>query len=228
MLTPVFAIELDMKLAVAAVAVPHVVGTAQRFWRLRSHVDVGLLMRFGLPSAIGGLTGALLQGVLSDAVVTGVFASLLLFVGVTEWTGLSTRMRFGGVFSYVAGGLSGLLGGLVGNQGGIRSAALLGFEVPKTIFVAVATATALVVDGVRLPIYLYQEHDRLLGIWPAIAVATAGVMIGTAAGGDLLRRVPDRLFRRVVAVTLLVLGMVVLMTRRRIAVDSADVWLGPP
>jgi uncharacterized membrane protein YfcA len=205
-LTPVLVLQLDTKLAIAAVSLPHVVGTAQRFWRLRQHIDVPLLVRFGLPSAAGGLAGALLQGVLSDAIVTGIFASLLLFVGASELTGLSARMRFNGVLSYVAGGLSGLLGGLVGNQGGIRSAALLGFEVPKTTFVAVATATALLVDGARLPAYLYQEHDRLRDIWPVIVVATAGVAAGTALGGDLLRRVPDRLFRSLVAGTLLALG----------------------
>jgi uncharacterized protein len=210
-LTPVFAIELDTKLAVAAAALPHAVGTVQRFWRLRRSIDAGLLVRFGLPSAIGGLIGALLHGVLSDAIVTGVFATLLLFAGLSEWTGLSRRMRFGGVLSYTAGALSGLLGGLVGNQGGIRSAALLGFDVAKTTFIAVATATALIVDAVRVPVYLYQEHDRLLSIWPAIVAATTGVVIGTAAGGDLLRWVPDRLFRRAVAATLIVLGTVMLM-----------------
>jgi uncharacterized membrane protein YfcA len=213
-LTPVFVIELDTKLAVAAVSLPHVVGTAQRFWRLRQHVDVPLLVRFGLPSAAGGLAGALLQGMFSDALVTGILASLLLFVGVTEWTGLSMRMRFNGALSYVAGGLSGVLGGLVGNQGGIRSAALLGFDVPKTTFVAVATATGLVVDGARLPVYLYQEHERLGDVWPMILVATVGVVSGTALGGDLLRRVPDRLFRRVVAVTLLALGTVMMIRAR--------------
>ena len=205
-LTPVLAIQLDTKLAVAAVAIPHVVGTAQRFWRLRRHVDLALLMRFGLPSAIGGLAGALLRGVLADSAVAIIFASLLVFVGISEWTGLSARMRFDGVVSYLAGGLSGLLGGLVGNQGGIRSAALLGFDAPKTTFVAVGAATALIVDGVRLPIYLYQEHERLLQAWPTIVVSTVGVIIGTSAGGDLLRRVPDRLFRKVVAMTLIALG----------------------
>ena len=210
-LTPVLAIQLDTKLAVAAVAIPHVVGTAQRFWRLRRHVDLALLTRFGLPSAMGGLAGALLQGVLADSTVTGVFASLLLFVGIGEWTGLSARMRFDGMVSYLAGGRSGLLGGLVGNQGGIRSAALLGFDAQKTTFVAVAAATALVVDGVRLPVYLYQDHERLLQAWPIIAASTVGVIIGTAAGGDLLRRVPDRLFRKVVAMTLIALGTVMLI-----------------
>ncbi|HEX4567736.1 MAG TPA: hypothetical protein VH138_13955, partial [Vicinamibacterales bacterium] len=65
---------------------------------------------------------------------------LLLFVGVTQFTGFSDRMRFGGALAMIAGTLSGLLGGLVGNQGGIRSAALLGFEMPKETFVATATA----------------------------------------------------------------------------------------
>jgi uncharacterized membrane protein YfcA len=210
-LTPVFTVELDTKLAVAAVSLPHVVSTAQRFWRLRKHVDLPLLVRFGLPSAAGGLAGALLQGRLSDGLLTVVFASLLLFVGVSEWTGLSGRMRFNGPLSYVAGGLSGVLGGLVGNQGGIRSAALLGFDVPKTTFVAVATATALVVDSARLPVYLYQEHDRLDDIWPMILVSAVGVVAGTAVGGDFLRRVPDRLFRRLVAITLLMLGTMMWM-----------------
>jgi hypothetical protein len=31
----------------------------------------------------------------------------------------------------LAGAVSGALGGLVGNQGGIRTAAMLGYEVPK-------------------------------------------------------------------------------------------------
>jgi hypothetical protein len=42
------------------VSIPHVVGTAARFWLLRGQVDRRLLVRFGLTSAAGGLTGALL------------------------------------------------------------------------------------------------------------------------------------------------------------------------
>ena len=40
-----------------------------------------------------------------------------------------------GWVAWLAGALSGLLGGLVGNQGGIRSAALLGFNLSKANFV---------------------------------------------------------------------------------------------
>jgi uncharacterized membrane protein YfcA len=43
------------------VSIPHVVGRRARFWLLRGQVDRHLLVRFGLTSAAGGLTGALLQ-----------------------------------------------------------------------------------------------------------------------------------------------------------------------
>ncbi len=211
LLTPAFALAMDTRLAVAAVSIPHVIGTAQRMWRLRRHVDRGLLLRFGLPSAAGGMAGAFLLQSMSNRGATALFAALLLFVGIGEWTGRLSRLRFHGSVAYIAGAASGLLGGLVGNQGGIRSAALLGFNAPKERFVATATAVGLIVDGARLPIYLAQEHGRLLAIWVPIAAAAAGVVIGTAAGGPLLSRLPQSAFRRVVAATLLALGVVMLI-----------------
>jgi uncharacterized membrane protein YfcA len=39
LLTPVLALQVDTRLAVAAVSVPHVVGTAVRFWLLSGSVD---------------------------------------------------------------------------------------------------------------------------------------------------------------------------------------------
>ena len=110
-----------------------------------------------MPSAVGGLTGALLHGWASSPWLTVLFGSLLLFVAASELTGLSRRMRFHGPIAWIAGALSGVLGGLVGNQGGIRSAALLGIDLPKRSFVATATAAGLIVDGPRMPVYLATE-----------------------------------------------------------------------
>jgi uncharacterized membrane protein YfcA len=61
-------------------------------------------------------TGALLQARTSSSGLTILFGSLLLFVAASELTGLSKRMRFRGAAAWIAGALSGLLGGLVGNQ----------------------------------------------------------------------------------------------------------------
>jgi uncharacterized membrane protein YfcA len=119
-------------------------------------------------------------------------------------------MRFHGPAAWIAGALSGLLGGLVGNQGGIRSAALLGVDLPKATFVGTATAVALMVDGARLPIYLWQSGDALAGLQFWIVLATLGVLLGTLFGYRVLVRIPERRFRGVVAVVLAVLGTAML------------------
>jgi len=81
-LTPLLATWLGTKLAVAVVAVPHFLGTALRFWLIREHVDRRVLLSFGVTSAIGGLTGALLHIWLRSAILGYVLAALLVFAGI--------------------------------------------------------------------------------------------------------------------------------------------------
>jgi uncharacterized protein len=210
-LTPTLGLIVDTKTAVAAVSIPHLVGTAVRFRKLRPDVDRRTLWRFGVPSAAGGLTGALLHEWMTSPWLTTLFGALLIFVAASEVTGLAQRMRVTGALAWIAGALSGLLGGLVGNQGGIRSAALLGFDLPKRTFVATATAVGLIVDGARMPVYLLTEGDAMRGLFGPIAVAIAGVIVGTLVGGRVLSRVPEHRFRLVVAVVLAALGATMLL-----------------
>jgi uncharacterized protein len=215
LLTPLLALRIDTQLAVAAVAIPHVVGTAQRFWKLRRHVDRRVLLGFGITSAAGGLIGALLHSQASSRALTIVFGVLLVLAGVSELTGWIQRVRWGPHAAWVAGALSGALGGLVGNQGGIRSAAMLGFDVPKASFVATATAIALCVDAARLPVYLATQSRGVAGAWPLVLAGTIGVIVGTAFGTKLLRWLSERTFRRIVAVLLLALGVYMLVRGAR-------------
>src|SRR3989442_3502431 len=183
LLTPLLALHVGTKTAVAAVSVPHLVGTSVRLWLMRANIDRALLWRLGLTSAVGGLVAALLHEAASSRVLAMIFGALLVFAGVSEITGYARRWRFHGSVAWVAGAASGLFGGLVGNQGGIRSAAMLGFDVPQERFVATATAIALCVDGARMPVYLITERHEIAAIWPLLLVATIGVVAGTLAGG---------------------------------------------
>jgi uncharacterized membrane protein YfcA len=210
-LTPTLSLWIDGRLAVALVAIPHVVGTAVRFAMVKGQVDRHVLYRFGLASAAGGLAGALFQGYASGPRLMLLLAVLLLFVSASELSGLATRMRFTGPAAWMAGVLSGLLGGLVGNQGGIRSAALLGFGLSRDAFVATATAIALFVDGARLPVYLVTSGSDLWAHRQEMWIASAGVVAGTIAGARVLRRIPEPMFRRIVAVVLAILGVALLL-----------------
>ena len=206
-LTPVLSTQFDVRLAIAMVSLPHLAGTFVRFLLVRTKIDREVLLGFGAASAIGGLVGAALQTVVQSSALAIIFGLLLVFAGIGSLTGLTQRMRFSGRRSALVGGaLSGLLGGLVGNQGGIRAAALLGFDVTRDAFVATATAVALVVDGARIPVYLATQGPALALQWPLIALLAVGAVAGTLLGGWTLRRISDAVFRRVVGVLLLVLG----------------------
>jgi uncharacterized membrane protein YfcA len=210
-LTPLLSLWMDGHLAVAAVAIPHLIGTSVRFAMNEGRADRWVLWRFGLASAAGGLFGALFQTAASGPGLMRLLAVLLLFVSISELSGLSVRMRFSGATAWGAGVLSGVLGGLVGNQGGVRSAALLSFGLPRDVFVATATAIALMVDGARLPIYLWQESAALWASRDTIVIATAGVVTGTVAGARLLRGIPEPVFRKLVAIVLAALGVALLI-----------------
>lgn len=211
LLTPVLAPLLGVRLAVALVALPHAAGTALRLWRLRAHLDREVLRGFGLASAAGGLAGALLHGVFANPALSVVFGLLLVLSALAGLTGWTERIHLRGRGATLAGALSGLFGGLVGNQGGIRSAALLAFPLSRRAFVATATATALIVDAARLPVYLFTSGAALLEHLPLIGVTTAGVLVGTLAGEGVLRRIPESLFRYAVSVLLLGLGLYMLL-----------------
>jgi uncharacterized membrane protein YfcA len=211
LLTPLLALQVDTRLAVAAVSVPHVVGTAVRFLLLKGRVDRRVLLSFGLTSAAGGLAGAALQGWAGARWLSGVLGVLLLFAAASEVWGLAKRMRLHGALAWGAGALSGLLGGLVGNQGGIRSAALLAFPLSRDAFVGTATAIALFVDGARMPIYVATQYRDLLTVWPWMLSATIGVVTGTVLGARMLGWIPEVWFRRVLALVLAILGVTMLL-----------------
>jgi len=211
MLTPLASVKLGVQTAVVVVSVPHFAATVLRAWRLRRDVDRVVLVRFGIASAAGGLAGALLHDRLRSPSLAIVFGCLLVFAGLMGVTGLAKRMRFGRKTAFVAGVLSGGFGGLVGNQGGIRSAALLGFDIRREAFVATATAVGVIVDLARMPVYLATSGGAIAREWKLVAIATAAVLVGTLAGERVLRRTPERVFRFVVSAVVLALGVVMLV-----------------
>lgn len=210
LLTPLLAAQVGTKLAVAAISIPHACATALRLWFMRRHIDKPVLWSFGVASAAGGLVGALLHAWAGSAALTILFGCLLCFAGIAGLTGLAARMRFEGAVAWTAGGLSGLFGGMVGNQGGIRSAALLGFDVSRDAFVGTATAVALMIDAVRMPVYLASEGRAVLDMGYWVLLMTAGALVGTIVGRRLLPLIPELLFRKVVSVLIVLLGVYML------------------
>lgn len=213
LLTPLISLKVGISLAVVSVSIAHFIGTFIRFIIWRKFVNQKVLLSFGITSAIGGLMGALLHNFFYSSLLTIIFGCLLIFAGAMEFTGLSSKLKFPGILAWFAGGLSGLFGGLVGNQGGIRSAALIGFNLQAKEFVATATGIALMVDLARVPVYLYYQGKEIFSLWEYILVTIIGVIIGTLAGGRILKNIPETLYKKSLSVIFVVIGLFILIHR---------------
>jgi uncharacterized membrane protein YfcA len=206
-LTPLLALRVGTPLAVAAVAIPHAFATAVRCWRLRHSIDMAILRDFGILSAVGGLLGALAGTRVSEGMLTVVLGLLLLATSAAALTNWASRWKPHGVMVWLFGLMSGFFGGIAGNQGGLRSAALLSWRLAPAAFVATATATGLMVDAARTPIYVWRAGGALVGLKVPIVIASIGVLVGTIAGERLLLGLSIDRFRRLLGVLIGLLGL---------------------
>jgi uncharacterized membrane protein YfcA len=207
LLTPLIAWHFGTETAVAAIALPHFAGGMLRGWRLRSEVDRAVLVRFGILSAVGGLIGAMAFANLAPRALGFILGMLLVLTataGLTEW---SKRWKPRGAVVWALGALSGFFGGVVGNQGGLRAAALSRFGLKPTAFVATSTVIGVMIDVVRSPIYLFRVGERLADLWILIVVMIFGVLAGTIAGERLLLGMSRSRFQMVVSVAIGALGI---------------------
>lgn len=210
-LTPFLMLRMPTSHAVAIVAIPHIWATSLRLFQLRGAIDWPTFRQFGVASAIGGFLGAASQPLLGSTGLTLALAVLLVGAGSAELARQPLPLPHSPPWRMVGGMLSGAFGGLVGNQGGIRAAALLGFALGPRALVATATATAILVDCARFPVYLLSEGDVMRASVPLWVAGIAGVTIGTYIGVPLLGRIPTPLYRRLLGGLLVLLGVALLV-----------------
>jgi uncharacterized protein len=206
LLTPLLATRLGTPIAVALVAIPHAAATALRCWRLRAEIDRRVLRGFGVVSAAGGLLGALFYARLGGRSLSIALGALLLLTAIAGVSGSMSRFHPRGGVVWLLGLVSGLFGGLAGNQGGLRAAALASFHLPPVRFVATATAIGLLVDAARTPVYVWRAGDSMIAHVVPLGVATFGVLVGTILGERVLLGMSADRYRRVVSVAIGALG----------------------
>ena len=207
LLTPLLVLSMPTAEAVAVVAIPHFIATALRLAGLRREIHWPTFRQFGIASAIGGLIGAAIQARLRSPQLSMVLGILLVSAGSSELAQRRLPLPTTRFWRLLGGTLSGLFGGMVGNQGGIRAAALLGFNLSARELVATSTASAILVDAARLPIYLVTAGSAIVAARDIVILASIGVVVGTLLGVPVLGRVPAGAYRRLLGGLLVLLGL---------------------
>lgn len=207
-LLPAFAAFLPTDVAVAMVAIVHLLNNALKLGLLRGHVVGRIFVRFGLPALVFAPFGALALDRLSGRSLDVVIAALLIALGIQELVPRLARVAFSERYLVAGGAASGFLGGLAGLQGALRSAFLIRLGLDREAFIATGVAVAVVVDVGRIATYATQGTLRASG--DALALAATGVVaasIGAIAGSRLLRSVTMRGIQIVVGVLLIAVAI---------------------
>ena len=103
------------------------------------------------------------------------------------------------------GALSGFCAGLFGMGGAIRGLFLTSFDLPKAVYIA------LTIDTIRLTTYILNDArlPRLLLV--GLIVFIPASFLGARIAKSVVDKIPQKHFRKVVAVFLLIMGIKLLL-----------------
>ena len=153
------------------------------------------------------MCGALLYSQLGQPILTRILGGLLVLTAMAQLTRWSSRWHPRGLMVQCLGWVSGFFGGIAGNQGGLRAAALTAFGLTPSQFVATATATGLLVDLARAPVYAWRSGSAMVALWVPITIAIAGVLAGTLLGERVLLGLSRERFGQIVGIAIGLLGL---------------------
>lgn len=203
---PLALLFVDFKTALILVALFHIFGNLGRVSFFQHGLEKSILLRFGLPSVVFTLVGALLVSFVPQSLLKGVLGIFLTFYSlITLWKD-NLQVKSTLLNSVIGGGLSGFLAGLIGTGGVLRGAFLTGFGLPKEKYIATAAAIALAVDITRIPIYLAQGFLESRFYW-YIPVLLILAFAGSFTGKQIVDKIPQKQFRKIILIAILIIGL---------------------
>jgi uncharacterized membrane protein YfcA len=225
-LTPVFGLFFPLNIAVALTGIVHLLNNLFKLTLLGKNASRTYVLRFGIPSVIGGFVGAMLLAGLSKVPVWATWsfqgkifevtalkiaiAVLMIFFALMEMVPRLKNIQFAKQYLSFGGLLSGFFGGLSGHQGALRSAFLVKSGLSKEAFVATGVFIACMVDLTRLPVYFARfSTERLVEQWPLLLLATLSAFAGAYLGTRYLKKTTMAVVQSITAV--MIIGIAVLL-----------------
>jgi len=224
LLMPVFALFFPVELAIALTAIVHFANNLIKIGFFYKHINLKIVLKFGLPSILAAFVGAYLLNTLTgldplltysigDAIyhITPVkltISLLLLFFSLFELIPKLSVLEFDQKFMPLGGLLSGFFGGLSGNQGALRTAFLIRAGLKKEVFIGTGVVIACLIDITRLSMYsksIVQQIDASQVSLLAFAIISA--FIGVFIGNKLVKKITIKTLQLIVAIMLFVFSV---------------------
>lgn len=209
---PVMALFFDVKVAIFLAAIVHFFNYMSRLALYRSEINWRIIQRFGVVSIVGAFIGSYAQSYLDSTwlkIGVGLFLTTYALLSLIP---NDLKFKLPNSVDFVGGFLSGLIGGLIGNQGAIRSLYLLNYGLEKKELIVSSALIAVIIDSTRIPVYAYTNFHYLQENIVLLSLIVISAILGTVVASRILPSVSYGLFKKIILVGVLVIG--VLMTLR--------------
>lgn len=223
-LTPIFGIFFPLNIAVALTGIVHLLNNLFKLSLLGKNANWKTVLRFGIPSVIGGFIGAMSLATLSQLPalfaweccgktleVSGLklaIAVLMIVFALMEILPSLKNLNFSNKYLTAGGLLSGFFGGLSGHQGALRSAFLINSGLSKEAFIATGVVIACLVDFTRLPVYFSKfSSGELIQEWPVLLLATFSAFAGAYLGARFLKKTTMQGIQKLTAAMIIAIAL---------------------
>ncbi len=222
-LLPAFALFFPLEIAISITAVVHFLNNLFKLTLTAKNANGGVVVKFGLPSMLAAIGGALLLNYLVNTAplyqyhlsgktfsvdpVNVIIAFVMIAFALLDLVPALSNITFGEKFMVTGGLFSGFFGGLSGHQGALRSMFLVRSGLSKESYIATGIIIACLTDISRIAVYGLSHFEIVQHEYSIVAAGTLSAFAGAYLGNKLVKKVTLKSVQSVVAVMLFVFAI---------------------
>ena len=208
-MVPVVLLFLPLPETLLLVGVIHWFGDIWKMYFFKKGIDWKLLIYFGIPGVVAAFIGASLVLTLPERLLSQFVGAILIAYVIYLLLKPSFRLKKSPLAAGLGGAGSGFLGGLTGVGGGaLRAIVLTAFNVPKSTYIFTSGLLGAVIDASRITTYFVGGTRINTNLsWGLLAFIPAS-LAGAWVAKKVVDKIPQGVFRNLIAVFLFVLGIV--------------------
>lgn len=211
-MTPILLLFLPFGQTILLVCILHWFHDIFKLFFFRLGIDWRLFLYFGLPTIVASFLGALLVTPDQSVMLTSLLGLFLIFSVGMMYAVDKFQIPNNWVTGMVGGLLSGFFAGIFGIRGAVRSIFMAAFDLHKATFIGTTGAISLLLDSTRLGVYLWDGIRIEQSLVWSFALFIPASFFGAYIGSLVVHRIPQKHFRAVVSVFLLLVGVKLLLT----------------
>lgn len=203
---PVAGLFFDFHSVLGITAVFHLSSNVSKIILFKKGIDKKLIFYFGIPAVTFVIAGAFLSKYFNSDFLEICLGAFLILMSVFFLIARNKILKATVFNSFIGGGISGFVAGLLGTGGAIRGVVLAAYNLEKDIFIATSAVIDLAIDISRSGVYFYNgyiQKDNLYLIPFLLLIGFAGSWVGM----KILNYVSQDLFKKIVLVLILLIGL---------------------